>query len=114
MSDNNKAYYIYQSMGKHPLNIQPVVKIYAAPANVLKNYNLVYEYVFVKVFKICRRIANKYVSLQWSAMEDSTFLHLMVSFMIIHLTATCGLHCCLVVLSAIKILGRLCEPINSP
>src|SRR5882762_10163476 len=80
MSDNKKAYYIHQSMGKHPHKIKPIVKIYAAPAKVLKNYKLVYEYVFVKVFRICRRIANKYVSFlysPWSAMEDSTFLHLM-------------------------------------
>jgi hypothetical protein len=47
------------------------------------------------------------------------FWHLMgfkttyLSFMIIHLTAICGLHCCLVVPSVIEMLGRLCEPINS-
>jgi hypothetical protein len=34
-------------------------------------------------------------------------------FMIIHLTAICGLHCCLVVPSIIEMLGRLCAPINS-
>jgi len=33
--------------------------------------------------------------------------------MIIHLTATCGLHCCLVVPSVIEMLGRLYEQINS-
>ena len=47
MSDNKKAHYIHQFMGKHPHKIKPIVKIYAAPANVLKNYKLVYEYVFV-------------------------------------------------------------------
>ena len=47
MSDNKKAYYIHQFMGKHPHKIKPIVKIYAAPANALKNYKLVYEYVFV-------------------------------------------------------------------
>ncbi len=46
MSDNKKVYYIHQSMGKHPHKIKPIVKIYAAPANVLKIYKLVYEYIF--------------------------------------------------------------------
>jgi hypothetical protein len=47
MSDNKKAYYIHQSTGKHPHKIKPIVKTYAAPANVLENYKLVYEYAFV-------------------------------------------------------------------
>ena len=47
MSDNKKAYYIHQFMGKHPHKIKPIVKIYAAPANALKDYKLVYGYVFV-------------------------------------------------------------------
>ena len=45
MSNNKKAYNIHQLAGKHPYKIWPIVKTYAAPANVLKNYKLVYEYV---------------------------------------------------------------------
>jgi hypothetical protein len=68
MSNNKKAYNIHQLAGKH----------YTKSSPLLKHMQHLENYKFVQVFKLCGRIANKYVSFLyslWSAMEDPTFFN---------------------------------------